>query len=296
MGILTSFFKGTMKMVIASIVLTIIMFLAYKILKEFDNGNFHNGDQENWNKRIKKFFLGIILNFFLLCVPMIFMFILGVQPYQVKQDWGASLLGFWGATIGAIIGITGVWWQVNRTRDNTKELKFSQGRPFFIITVRKEMFLKNKLYVAKGHEYQKEVEKKISKNIRHKNYENILSINNVSNKDMYAVKVLLEKDDNTVVRFHINSVAKHSEINILDTDLEKDINCILKIKIYYVTELRERIKLVFSNNGGNITYLKKERMIENHGKKVDETEYKSSGFSGNYIYVVRHCLTERTGN
>lgn len=289
MNAVNGIFNDIMRMLGVSTFVVMYVSLIVKLLANLDNKNKYNEtnkiDKMKIDK-INKFLLCVILIFLLFCVPLILIFISHVEPYIRILPSEESWLGFCGATIGAVIGVGGVWWQFNRTQESNKELEFSQGRPFFIVTVEKEMYSKNKYYVTDKHEYQEEIARDISEHIQCKKYRNVLKINNVSNKEMYAVKIVLEKDDDTKASFYINNIVKHSEITILDDDLKKSIRSTLKIRVYYMTELRERIKLVFENDGGEVKYLKDERKLENHKDEIDEDEYKSSGFSGNYVYHI----------
>jgi len=219
--------------------------------------------------------------------------LLGFLLFHANLSFGSpgDWLGFWGGYLGAIVAIGGVYWQVNRTIKNDREQMFSQSRPFFILkmedTCSKEISYYFYNYDVDG------VSLGIKQVIGDGQTIPCFVINNVSQKNMMAVKVVLEHsgEDNTCV--YIDKILAGSKVKLLPKAISDSlIGCMSldkvtsdviskgdKIRIYFTTEVREKVKLEFEvADNFRITYNRDDRLIENHGQRISKEEYNSSGF------------------
>ncbi|USZ61391.1 hypothetical protein NHN12_03095 [Lactiplantibacillus plantarum] len=213
-----------------------------------------------------------------------------------SPDWD-GWLGFFGSIFGSIIAILGVYWQVSvqakkakedakqqqdllrKQLNNEKENQYRQARPFFIVS--KELIdpqERNKESISCIYStfYRSEVPYSIL-GLTH------IVINNVSKRDMYAVKVLVSTstDDNFKQEFQkyssaaalksdefykscisIDKIAANEKVGLLFDHY----NEIEQVWIWYITEMRESIKLYFENENGGLIYRPDEKRLENQQK------------------------------
>jgi len=235
---------------------------------------------------------------------------------SLHGDW----LGFWGGYLGSIIAIIGVAWTLNESKKNMnitlrqeKENRFKESRPFFYIDIAKNIVDKQKKvnyysslpgYVEKGYEYSSYKEYLTSKE-----NPNGLVLRNISGKRMMTVKVCLhyskaiDTEGNFDEMFMIKLIAPDSFVCLVgklsylgDYYFSEDDNdnydfyddklspfkYLENIKIYFTTELRERIKLVFNfdyeDYKERFHYCRDERILENkielEKKKERDTDLK----------------------
>lgn len=225
------------------------------------------------NKWLKKYgWVTLAVIFALIIVPGLVQLLMTKVFTTTNGGSNDGWLGFWGGYLGATIAIVGVYWQATRQSklsqkqlDNEKENQYRQARPFFILTR------------EKGPDKEENSGKPFYCYINEEGYSNgenctdyshYLVINNVSNKDMYAVKVIVTNDlascSDTDQNF-ISEFENFKSANVLtkNTDYEKAISIgqisskekvylkfpntqsINQIWIWYITEIRESVKLYF---------------------------------------------------
>lgn len=100
-------------------------------------------------------------------------------------------LGFWGGYLGAVLSVAGVYVtlriqlanekeNLQKQLVNDKENNFKIARPFFIVSFSAAQTIATEIYA--------------SENVQHiSDSDRIICINNVSSKDMYAVKILVSR-------------------------------------------------------------------------------------------------------
>ncbi|MHC6161695.1 hypothetical protein [Lactiplantibacillus plantarum] len=233
-------------------------------------------------------FLGIV------CI----VYLLSLFANLKSPDWN-GWLGFLGSMFGSIVAIGGVYWQVNRTIKNDKELVFSQSRPFFIVKLELVLTDFNMRYYYQRFE-RDGVEQRVQERLKSMRSSQdeipVLTINNVSEKTMMAVQIELELKNESREIYKVNRIGVNQKISILtqkiknelDSDdgdiyslkerLSEIINDVKFVNVCYTTEVREQIKLVFAFNNSSLEYLPQKKQIENHGDKLSKEEYDSSGF------------------
>ncbi|KZU26966.1 prophage Lp1 protein 35 [Lactiplantibacillus plantarum] len=127
--------------------------------------------------------LGLLI---IVIVPLglqLVMWLLSFGMFNIGTDDG--WLGFWGGYLGALIAIGGVYWSVNKQLISDKESTYRVSRPFFIVNLEKLKSL--------GELKKKASEVYVSKDVTDtKKANSAMCINNVSSKNMYAVKVIVE--------------------------------------------------------------------------------------------------------
>lgn len=213
----------------------------------------------------------------------------GIFNIATNGEW----LGFWGGYLGSIIVIGGVYWQVNRQIKVEKENQFRQFRPFFLLT-QEQVEVKKSVYSlmitkpGSSEEFADLTDKGyVNKQLKLTQNETLtlLEINNVSNKDMYAVKIFVT--DNLDVQF-INDFNKFVSLDEM-TEYQKNIynsgisidkiganekayfvvnNHGTEVKqawVWYITEIRESVKLYFRSDvdGHKLEYCKQQKLLEN---------------------------------
>lgn len=220
-------------------------------------------------------------------------------------------LGFWGGYLGSIIAILGVGWtlseskkNMNITLNNEKESQFRMARPFFHLDVntnagnnkKDKLIFSSSLTESEGiGEFSEYLA-----NAKHYKY---LSIDNLSGKRMMAVKVHLHyseeindkkiKDEN----FFLNLIRPDESAYLISKTTFENRQAFISIanglyadyelynpyenleyaELFFTTELRERIRLVFdyindesdSNLSKKFRYNKDKKMLENKTPKVD---------------------------
>lgn len=241
--------------------------------------------------------------FFVIFISLLIELGLNCIPGAGSND---GWLGYWGGIVGAIVAIYGVYWQVNnqaiqskkdadaqtdllsKQLTNEKENQYRQARPFFLLSQQSVTAglsaNGHEMYTDKsGNDIYLERFSVVPGNliINSNTKINYLEINNVSNKDMYAVKVLFSEnlDDTFMSDFHefvsLNDM-KESQKKFYDNGMS-----IAKIKanqkcdfvigpvkakrvwVWYITELRESVKLFFEDDGIGLTYKSENKLLEN---------------------------------
>lgn len=215
-------------------------------------------------------------------------------------------LGYWGGIVGAIVAIYGVYWQVNKQATqskkdadaqtdllneqltNEKENQYRQARPFFLLSQQRANadFSVNGygIYTDKsGNDIYLEEDAIVPSNlvITSDTEINYLEIDNVSNKDMYAVKVFFSEnsDDTFMSDFHKyvslsnmgESQKKFYDNGMSIAKIKANQKCDFvigsvkakRVWVWYVTELRESIKLFFEDEGIGLTYKSENKLLEN---------------------------------
>ncbi|WP_369957360.1 hypothetical protein [Levilactobacillus brevis] len=217
----------------------------------------------------------------MLLFPVILGLVIDHVPGPGSND---GWLGFWGTYVGSVLAFGGIYWQVLTSikeerkisnasleeqkkqneidRNEEKEISFSHSRPFFLprqycgdIGKFTGTLYADKCGGVKDHNL--------------KNYVTILSINNVSNKPMFAVEIIatfLDGSEKTVKIARISD-AEEKRIIFAKDDSNYCSNKIVDLKIFFTTEVREKILLVFRNDKseGNtsLTYIASEKKLEN---------------------------------
>lgn len=212
-------------------------------------------------------------------------------------------LGFWGGYLGAIIAVIGIYVQINSERKQSeeeakkqikllnqqlsdeKENQYRQERPFFLISF-KTISSKNpddkgmngeRVYCSDNY-----LDRKRSPDNRNID-DALISLNNVSKKDMYAVKILSTEEEYKSIKNHpeacssvsINKISANSIAYMLFGDVEN----IKWISVWYITEIRESIKLYFKVTDVGFEYKACLKEIENQQQGNKKTaSYDITGF------------------
>lgn len=237
-------------------------------------------------------------------VTLVLLVFLTKIPWNIRAGTNDGWLGFWGGYLGAIIAIVGVYWSVTEQLKSDKEGSYRIERPFFILSFKDSLDYSSETYIsdavsASECEY------------------NILNINNVSSKDMYAVKIFVENSDVKDFKQYFKYKVKynHDKLEIkfinsneknveLDNNLDKlrlayknsiSINkisagqkvnlvfskdvAINQVWIWYITEIRESIKVYYHTNGdkqAELEYSFDDRVLENQLKSKNKNHYSAN--------------------
>ncbi|MFT8837557.1 hypothetical protein [Liquorilactobacillus satsumensis] len=263
---------------------------------------------------IKKFFKKnwrmlslILIGVFIILVLIPVILEIGITNIPGNGDDG-GWLGFWGGYLGTMIGsaiaIGGVYWQVQKNVEfekklsktqieSEKELAFRSRRPFCIVSYnqkkiyRKQLFYFGSIDDKEFYDFNNMLQD-LSCNAEPAKSP-LLNINNVSEHRMMAVKVTVGYSDESEETFCIEKIDGEKEINIItkvftSKQLKKcsKQSCELKsVTIYFTSEQREKIKLVFNICDQNVKYQKEKRKIENHEDVFEESEYSLENFKEN---------------
>lgn len=114
-----------------------------------------------------------------LVIPLILELLMNTDVANKCSGSDDGWLGFWGGYLGAVIAIGGVYWSVNKQLRGDKEGTYRMSRPFFIVNLKKHLVKTSEIYASND-----------VTNITNAN--SFMCINNVSSKNMYAVKVIVE--------------------------------------------------------------------------------------------------------
>lgn len=188
-----------------------------------------------------------------------------LSSFNVNIFSNDGWLGFWGSYLGAIFAVVGVWWQTNKTIKNEKELIFSNARPFFNLTVERDILHFGKLYVTSNEEIG------LGRKVIY------LKIDNFSNKLMMKVMLKIHTKDGDTDKISIRRIEggesiqiatswTHSiyKMNITDSEFDKLDLEIKEICVYFTTEKGERLKLYFQNIDENIKNIDSKKIVESN--------------------------------
>lgn len=254
-----------------------------------------------WLKKYKWYSLVTILGFII--PPFLLQWLMTSIFGQTSGGTDDGWLGFWGGYLGSVIAIGGVYWQSTKQSRlskeqlyNEKENQYRQARPFFILSKVEKMRKEVSCYCS---------EKIFSKDeLSSAQY---ISIDNVSKKDMYAVKVIVSTDEppkdvripssfisdfgkfNSVANL-INKENYNSSVSISKISNKEKVYLaynesrpIQQVWIWYITEIRESIKLYFEclpednptfdqkYHKSWITYIPAYKQLENQKSGTGET-------------------------
>lgn len=206
------------------------------------------------------------------------------------KSWGS--VADWTSGIGSFSAILMVLFQINKDKEST----FSQSRPFFKINygVEKINQKPNKVYYDSlkdnndqlkrtGFEYQ------------------IIEIKNISTKMMLAVQVTVFvkkinynneiESKKRKIEFKVDSIKPDETVDFILRNLSKQCGFEYisvfeyynfdEVVVYFTTELREKIKLIFEKEGESLVY--KKNFIENKGDRIKEKEYTINAFKESKI-------------
>lgn len=171
-------------------------------------------------------------------------------------------VGEWVGSIATAIAIYMVYWQVNKTLVSEKELDFSKSRPFFVIEQNLNYDESERCLAFFSSEAE-------CNSKGHHRY--MIKIRNISNKKMMAIKIVGESDKGEKTAYFINYIKPEHTIAIVFPWKKDEIN-LSKISIYFHTELRERVKLVWERAPEGETLEYKEKKLANRLKKNDDVE------------------------
>lgn len=198
----------------------------------------------------------------------------------------------WLSGIGTFGAILMVLFQIRKDKEST----FSQSRPFFKINYEVEKISQktNKVYYDNLKDNNSQI-KKTSFDYQ------LIEIKNISPKRMLAVQVTIfakkinynheTKIQEKKLEFKIDSITPDESVNLILRNLSKVCNFEYaptfeyydfdNLTIYFTTELREKIKLIFKKEGESLIY--KKHFIENKGDKISEKEYSLNDFKESKI-------------
>ncbi|BBM22857.1 hypothetical protein [Lactiplantibacillus pentosus] len=254
----------------------------------------------------------------------LFIYLVSLFTSLQPADWN-GWLGFFGSLLGSIIAILGVYWQVSvqakkakedaekqqnllrEQLDNEKENQYRQARPFFLVYEEEIDYIKElstsigQKAISEGKDLLDEVcfgdhslgfhlyisDKADSDSVE--GPQHYLIINNVSTKNMYAVKVFVTKkydngfeelDDSSYKEYDtisINKIGAGEKVLLLFGNNNEAIN---QVSIWYITEIRESIKLYFRDKGSGLVYESKYKRLENQQESSirKQASYDLTGF------------------
>ncbi|WP_455428857.1 hypothetical protein [Lactiplantibacillus pentosus] len=259
-------------------------------------------------------------------IPVIVLFIVYILSLffnLAPADWN-GWLGFAGSIAGSAIAIYGVYWQVKKGSEQSKddaqeqikllqkqisqekEMNFSFSRPFFLIDQREIDLQKTRpvfwaerkpslAYMTQVPTYY---------------HLNLLEIHNVSDKAMLAIKVEVRFANETVGKIWIPRISSNSSVNIaFNTALDDmsgniyanvwpkhPLTMINKVEVNFTTEIREKIKLVFSDelSNGKLKYQRELKRIENKGDLIED--YDTSEFDRAFYINLQGKEYDRKNN
>lgn len=233
-----------------------------------------------------------------------------VMEFFVKNVVNENWLGFWGGYFGAVVGVFGIFWQVDKTIKSEKENQFRMSRPFFIIRgIESNMNLvenKNKYYTALKYDGDPEGIKLAKYVVSHEKYNmGSIEINNISNKIMMAVIINLEfEGDNSNQKSNIERIKPGTLIHIIDKNdvLNSGKGDAYRSKmpkgltIQFTTELREKIQLHFSCSDGIFKYDSKilENKCSKKEKKKINNDYDINSFYVTQRFIANHEMIRIT--
>lgn len=242
-------------------------------------------------------FFGITL-IFLVCIPMSVSLIVYKNPcvlFIADSENKESVLNFWGTYLAAVIAIGGIYWQVNRELRNSKEQEFNVARAFFLLNHKIESIsTDSKIYFTDKTEdfnYKKDVGGKRLP---------FIVINNISDKPMLAIEIKIQSSEieelcsiskidknemiylfsfGTEVAYDIatKAVMSYEESENRNSKINKALDNIVNITIFYTTELREKIKLVYKFDKAKEEFDYSRKYIESRGEDLNG-EYNLSSF------------------
>lgn len=204
--------------------------------------------------------------------------------YVCKKPEVYGNVADWISGIGSLGAIFMVLLQIRKD----KESSFSQARPFFKINYKKTDILQI------NHPFYYEQEKDLFGVTKKSTWEyQILQIKNISTMSMMAVQINAQVTDieknlrtfnfkidsikpNKNVGFILKELAKLSDGKIVQTKEYYKLN---EVDVFFTTELREKIKLVFKYNADEKSLKYVEHYLENKGQKISETEYSINNFN-----------------
>ncbi|KWU38093.1 hypothetical protein AV935_03735 [Levilactobacillus brevis] len=260
-------------------------------------------------KFIKEHWRGISISLstisLLLLTPLIMAFLMQTTFRSFGGGTDDGWLGFWGGYLGSIIAIMGIYLQISSERNqskkaakeqvdlltkqlnNEKENQYRQERPFFLVSKEYCPYKQERDEAARdafdsGMSVEDAVSLMINKHIylpesdhdinAERDIMNGIKINNVSKKDMYAVKAFMSTKSNwsdcdldTCDKVSISKIKANSIAYISYPDN------VSWISIWYITEIRESIKLYFKRNGNGFEYQECLKKIENQQKGNNKT-------------------------
>lgn len=193
----------------------------------------------------------------------------------------------WVSGIGSLGAILMVLFQIKKN----KESYFSQSRPMFKINYEVEAIKrkKDKVYFDRSSDNNGQMYRTDFK------YQ-CLELKNISRKPMLAVQVSLyvnkinydEKAPKVKrkIDFKVDSVKPDESVNFILKNLSKtngvhqdlipEYYDFDEVLIYFTTEMREKIKIVYQKEGEYLYY--KKSFLENKGAKIPNEEYTTNNF------------------
>ncbi|WP_431060899.1 hypothetical protein [Weissella paramesenteroides] len=208
--------------------------------------------------------------------------LLFLAKWIAMWDWGN--VADWVSGIGSLGAIFMVLLQIRKD----KESSFSQARPFFKIN-----YKKTKIFQI-NHPFYYEKEDDLFEKIKKSrdNYQ-ILQIKNISTLSMMAVQINAQvtgrKEELRTFKFKIDSIKSNDSVGFILKELTmfsdgqvvpmKEYYKLDEVDVFFTTELREKIKLVFKYDADEKSLKYVEHYLENKGQKISETEYSINNFN-----------------
>lgn len=276
----------------------------------------------NWALNHKKSFAVMILILILGIIPgAIELGVCNVPLPGSNDTW----INFWGTYLGTMIGsgiaIGGVYWQVNKSvnaektisddqKKDEKEMNFSRERPFFVLHMMEHPFLYGRHYVTSLKNIDRNFYFKLKNAISQDMPISAILLNNVSNKKMMAVKIVLSKKNGKSETFFVDKISAGSQFILIPEDIYKTINNIsfvlsekekskifetisepffnsdFTLTIFFTTQVREKVKLYFKYSERIFSYRKDMSKLENQGQNIVPSEYSNSDFQSNEVFHV----------
>lgn len=258
-------------------------------------------------KVIKVIFRALVIVAVVFGVPILLAYGMNWCIFKFVPGSNGDWFSFLGGYVGAIITIGGVYWQVRKQSifdreqlkeqisNSEKQLKkqlsvekedrFREARPLFLISIINEAYRSGRNIYGnpeKGMLPQRVIS---SNNLVYK----VIKIKNISKKLMSAVRIeiiwknkdkdivnisVIDSQKECIIVDRVSLKAMESDIrssgngvNIKEKNREsfEELEC---VNVYFCTELREKIKLVFINDNGILKYHSKH--LENKDGNIKE--------------------------
>lgn len=235
-------------------------------------------------KVIKVIFRALVIVAVVFGVPILLAYGMNWCIFKFVPGSNGDWFSFLGGYVGAIITIGGVYWQVRKQTVADKEADFRAARPLFLISINNEGYRENQIIYGNPKE---ELLPRTVTSYSYRTYRRI-EIKNISKRLMSALKIEIVWKNTDKDTISISSVEPLKEIKIVDKlslevmthedddnfdeylekENKKSFEKIDYVNVYFCTELREKIKLVFINDNGILKYDSKH--LENKNGRIKE--------------------------
>ncbi|KID42051.1 hypothetical protein LbDm2_2267 [Levilactobacillus brevis] len=147
----------------------------------------------------KRYYLWLFLSAIFI-IPIILGCLINSPLFNLSNGTNDGWLGFWGGFLAAFISIFGIYWQVQKNINASRESEFKKSRPFVLVSLcpyRNQTREKRVLHLDSLSSYDRLFNSSLDKNDEYVPNKSsylgplylVLKIENVSDKPLYAVKL-----------------------------------------------------------------------------------------------------------